>query len=456
MIAAPQARDREAAARALRDAVRAQGAAARAAGAAARGTRGHGDRGRPRRREAPGAAGRRDAAPGSGGTPARKPLPGAPAARARRRPGADLLRGLRLGADRQAGRGRHRDAGGDPAPLEGDPDRAREVHLPGLRDDQPAAGAVPATPRGWAGPNLLAMILFEKFGQHQPLNRQSRALCARGRRAQPLDARRPGRRLRRRAGAAARPDRRACAGGRAAARRRHPGAGAGQGQDRSPAGSGSTSATTAPSPAAPRPPRSSATRATGAASIPQPHLAGWSGILQADAYAGFGGLYDPRPRAGAGHRGAVLGAWPAQVLRARRHRRAARAAAGAADLAARLRGGAPHRRHLRRRARRSTASTAERASRRPASRRRARWSPTSRPGCAASGPALAPCAGRQGDGLHAEALGRPSPRFLDDGRICLTQQRRRARPARHRPRQKGLALRRLRPRRRAGRLHVHA
>jgi transposase len=27
-------------------------------------------------------------------------------------------------------------------------------------------------PRGWAGPNLLAMFLFEKFGQHQPLNRQ--------------------------------------------------------------------------------------------------------------------------------------------------------------------------------------------------------------------------------------------------------------------------------------------
>jgi transposase len=30
-----------------------------------------------------------------------------------------------------------------------------------------------ATPRGFAVPNLLAMILFEKFGQHQPLNRQS-------------------------------------------------------------------------------------------------------------------------------------------------------------------------------------------------------------------------------------------------------------------------------------------
>ena len=36
---------------------------------------------------------------------------------------------------------------------------------------QPPAPFHP-TPRGWAGPNLLAMILFEKFGQHQPLNRQ--------------------------------------------------------------------------------------------------------------------------------------------------------------------------------------------------------------------------------------------------------------------------------------------
>jgi transposase len=27
--------------------------------------------------------------------------------------------------------------------------------------------------RGWAGPSLLAMILFEKYGQHQPLNRQA-------------------------------------------------------------------------------------------------------------------------------------------------------------------------------------------------------------------------------------------------------------------------------------------
>ena len=36
---------------------------------------------------------------------------------------------------------------------------------------QPPAPFHP-TPRGWAGANLLAMILFEKYGQHQPLNRQ--------------------------------------------------------------------------------------------------------------------------------------------------------------------------------------------------------------------------------------------------------------------------------------------
>lgn len=35
-------------------------------------------------------------------------------------------------------------------------------------------------PRGWAGPNLLAMIIFEKFGQHQPLNRQAERYAREG------------------------------------------------------------------------------------------------------------------------------------------------------------------------------------------------------------------------------------------------------------------------------------
>ena len=36
------------------------------------------------------------------------------------------------------------------------------------------------TPRGFAGPNLLAMVLFEKFSQHQPLNRQSERYAREG------------------------------------------------------------------------------------------------------------------------------------------------------------------------------------------------------------------------------------------------------------------------------------
>src|SRR5665213_2652134 len=35
-------------------------------------------------------------------------------------------------------------------------------------------------PRGWAGPSLLAMVLFEKFGQHQPLNRQAERYAREG------------------------------------------------------------------------------------------------------------------------------------------------------------------------------------------------------------------------------------------------------------------------------------
>lgn len=36
------------------------------------------------------------------------------------------------------------------------------------------------TPRGWIGPSLLAMVLFEKFGQHQPLNRQAERYAKEG------------------------------------------------------------------------------------------------------------------------------------------------------------------------------------------------------------------------------------------------------------------------------------
>ena len=37
-----------------------------------------------------------------------------------------------------------------------------------------------AIPRGWAGPHLIAMVAFEKYGQHQPLNRQSERFVREG------------------------------------------------------------------------------------------------------------------------------------------------------------------------------------------------------------------------------------------------------------------------------------
>ncbi len=48
----------------------------------------------------------------------------------------------------QARRGRDADAGDDAPAVEGDRDGAGEVLLPGLRDDQPGAGAVPCDPDG--------------------------------------------------------------------------------------------------------------------------------------------------------------------------------------------------------------------------------------------------------------------------------------------------------------------
>ena len=111
--------------------------------------------------------------------PSRKPFPdicrvSASSSRRRRPAPAAVGQAVKLGEDR------HRDAGEHSAAMEGDPDRTGEIHLPGLREDHPAAGAVPVDAARLVRSSLLAMILFEKFGQHQPLNRQMRALRPRG------------------------------------------------------------------------------------------------------------------------------------------------------------------------------------------------------------------------------------------------------------------------------------
>jgi hypothetical protein len=137
----PEAADREAAARALREPFGTQGAAARSDGARARRPGGRRDRGRDCG-GAGGSAGAQRAIVRAQAAGAQA-VPGPPAAGAGRDPGAGMLPGLRVGAAFQARGGRDRDTGGDPSPLEGDPDDPGEVLLPGVRDDHPAAGALP-------------------------------------------------------------------------------------------------------------------------------------------------------------------------------------------------------------------------------------------------------------------------------------------------------------------------
>src|ERR1700751_4559347 len=81
---------------------------------------------------------------------------------------------------RQTRQGHHRNPGGGAAAMEGGADDAREVHLPPLREDHPAAGTLPNIARGRAGASLLAMILYAKYRHHQRLNRQSESFAREG------------------------------------------------------------------------------------------------------------------------------------------------------------------------------------------------------------------------------------------------------------------------------------
>ena len=165
------------------------------------------------------------------------------------------------------------------------------------RITQPPAPFHP-TPRGWAGPGFLAMLLFEKFGQHQPLNRQAERYQREGVElslstlADQVGA----------AAAALAPLHALIERHVMAAERLH-------GDDttvpvlakgRTRTGRLWTYVRDDRPFAGPAPPaalfRYSPDRR---GEHPKRHLAGWSGVLQADAYAGFGGLYaadrPPRP-----------------------------------------------------------------------------------------------------------------------------------------------------------------
>ena len=80
---------------------------------------------------------------------------------------------------------------------------------------------------------------------------------------------------------------------------------------------------------------------------PEQHLAGYCGILQADAYAGFNTLYEPDRKPGPITRSRLLGACATQAVRACRHRFEGAQPEADDDLADRFRGGSEVRRHLR-------------------------------------------------------------------------------------------------------------
>lgn len=153
-------------------------------------------------------------------------------------------------------------------------------------------------PRGWAGPSLLAMILFEKYGQHQPLNRQAERYSREG---VPLSLST----LADQVGACCtvlRPLHERLLAHVLAAERLH-------GDDTTIPVLAKGKTVTARCWTYVRDDRPFGGHAPPAALFfysrdrsgehPQQHLATWSGILQADAYGGYGKLYDggrdPRP-----------------------------------------------------------------------------------------------------------------------------------------------------------------
>ena len=146
--------------------------------------------------------------------------------------------------------------------------------------------------RGWAGPNLLAMIVFEKFGQHQPLNRQAERYAREG---VPLSLST----LADQVGACAsvlRPIYDRLQAHVLAAERLH-------GDDTTVPVLATGKTATARSWVYVRDDRPFGGRAPPAAVFyysrdrsgehPQRHLANFGGVLQADAYSGYGKLYEP-------------------------------------------------------------------------------------------------------------------------------------------------------------------
>ena len=208
-----------------------------------------------------------------------------------------------------------------------------------------------AVPRGWAGPNLLATIVFEKYGQHQPLNRQSERYAREGV-ALSVST------VADQVGACAfalRPLHELIAAHVLAAQRLH-----GEDTPVPVLAKGKTDTARAwvyvrdDTPFAGQDPPAVLLRYSRNRSGAHPveHLRCFAGLLQADAYAGFNPLYAPGRVPGAGDHIFLLGPRASEVLRTRRHRgRQEARQRRSADLSGRTRGGQAHRCAVRHRAR---------------------------------------------------------------------------------------------------------
>ena len=177
---------------------------------------------------------------------------------------------------------------------------------------------------------------------------------------------------------------------------------------------------------------------------PERHLAGYAGLMQADAYAGFNRLYEAGRKPGPIVEAACWAHARRKFFELARLTKAPIAHRGGASASMRCSPSSA----------RSTACSPEQRSRVRAGAA-GRWSTSSSPGCASSTRRLSRTdRGRQGDRLQPQALDGAHP--LPRRRPPLhDQQRRRAGAARHRRRPPQLDLRRLRSRRRARRRHLH-
>ncbi|BBF93857.1 hypothetical protein BLTE_25420 [Blastochloris tepida] len=310
-------------------------------------------------------------------------------------------------------------------------------------------------PRGWAGPSLLAMIMVDKFGQHQPLNRQAERYALEG---VPIalstmaDA----------VGAVCSelaPLLRRLEAHVMAAERLHA-------DDTTVPVLAKGKTDTGRCWVYVRDDRPFGGTDPPAAMFyysrdrrgehPQGHLAGYAGILQADAYDGYAPLYLVGRAPGPIREAGLLGPRAAAVLRHGRHRgdgaAPGRRQDGRRALADRHRDGAPDRRAVRDRAvdhRHQRAAAPRRSPGAKPPPGRGSSSPHARGACQARARARP----RQGVQLHPEALG--ELHAVPRGWAGLpVEQRRRTRASRHRSWSQVVAVLRVRSGRAPRRRHV--